>query len=128
MKIVLVFDIRYIDWSTFRLKKTNKLITHLVSTYLQAALVTDSIDNKLTFYSKVFYSSFEEDPRLKQIEQYKKENKNTCQYLAEIVAAKVELIEKTPFDKEEQNLIINKIFYQLAHLYTLINPFIFYYT
>ncbi len=58
------------------------------------------------------------------IEQYKQENRQTQEYLAEIATAKAELIEKTSFDTDEQNLIINRISYQLDHLYALIenNP------
>ena len=43
------------------------------------------------------------------IDQYKQENKDKHDYLAEIAAAKAELIDKTPFDIDEQNLVINRI-------------------
>ena len=75
-------------------------------------------------HTKAFSDVFGKDPRLLHIEQDKQENRKTQEYLAEIAAAKAELIEKIPFDTDEQNLIINRISCQFDHLYTLIenNP------
>jgi hypothetical protein len=66
LKIALVFDTRYTNWLTFRLRKTNKPSNHLVSNYLQAALVTDSIDDKLTFYRILQFVSFTRTCSFKQ--------------------------------------------------------------
>lgn len=66
LKIALVFDTPYTDWLTFRLRKTNKPSNSLVSNYLQAALVTDSIDDKLTFYRILQFVSFTRTCSFKQ--------------------------------------------------------------
>lgn len=71
-------------------------------------------------HTKAFSRVYWEDPRVKHIEQYKQENIKTRKYLAEIAAAKVELIDKTPFDIDEQNLTINRISCLLNNLYALI--------
>jgi hypothetical protein len=66
LKLALVFDTPYTDWLTFRLRKTNKPTNHLVSNYLQTALVTDSIEDKLTFYRILQFISFTRTCSFKQ--------------------------------------------------------------
>ena len=75
-------------------------------------------------YTKAFSEVFGNDPRIVHIEKYKQENKDTNNYLADIAATQAELTDKTPFDTEEQNLVVNRIANQLSQIYTLIqsNP------
>lgn len=58
LKIALVFDTCYTDWLLLRLRDTNKLISHLVSNYFNQNLITDSMDDKLTFYRILQFLSF----------------------------------------------------------------------
>ena len=58
LKIPLVLDTCYTDWLILRLRETNKPRNHLVSNYLNKDLVTDSINDKLTFYRILQFLSF----------------------------------------------------------------------
>lgn len=58
LKIALVFDTCYTDWLLLRLRNTNKPTNHLVSSYLNKSLVTDSMADKLTFYRILQFLSF----------------------------------------------------------------------
>lgn len=71
-------------------------------------------------YTKAFSQVFGDNSRLVHIEKYKKENKDTKNYLADIAATQAELIDKTPFDTDEQNLVVNRIADQLNQMYALI--------
>ena len=66
LKIALVLDTCYTDWLLLRLRDTNKPITHLVSNYFNKNLITDSIDNKLTFYRILQFLSFTRNCHFKQ--------------------------------------------------------------
>ena len=75
-------------------------------------------------YTKAFSNVHGNDSRLEHVEQYRKESDRTHQYLAEIAAMKAEVIDKTPFDDQENNLQLAAITHRLDELYELIaaNP------
>ena len=66
LKIALVLDTSYTDWFLLRLRDTKKPLNHLVSNYLNQNLITDSIDDKLTFYRILQFLSFTRNCHFKQ--------------------------------------------------------------
>lgn len=66
LKIALVFDTCYTDWLLLRLRDTNKPISHLVSSYFNKKLTTDSMDDKQTFYRILQFLSFTRNCHFKQ--------------------------------------------------------------
>ena len=58
LKIALVFDTCYTDWLLLRLRDTKKPTNYLILNYLNKNLVTDSMDDKLTFYRILQFLSF----------------------------------------------------------------------
>lgn len=61
LKIALVFDSAYTDWLLLKLRDTDKPRSHLVSNYFNKKLITDSIENRLTFYRIIQFLSFTRD-------------------------------------------------------------------
>ena len=83
-----------------------------------------SVAAQLMVEPEAFSEFYGPDFRRDHIDQFKRQNNDVISILNEIAAAKAELIEKTPFDTDEQNLVITKISNQLDELYALIqnNP------
>lgn len=69
-------------------------------------------------YTKAFSEAYGDDPKLAHVEQYKKENDRTHSYIQEIAAMRAEVIDKTPFDNEEQNLF-RSLITQQSHIHVL---------
>ena len=66
LSIALVFDTCYTDWLLLKLRDTNKPISHLVSNYFNKNLVTDSINDRLTFYRIIQFLSFTRNCQFKE--------------------------------------------------------------
>ena len=66
LNIALVFDTCYTDWLLLKLRDTNKPISHLVSNYFNKNLITDSIDDRLTFYRILQFLSFTRNCQFKE--------------------------------------------------------------
>ena len=66
LKIALVFDTCYTDWLLLKLRDTNKPISHLVSNYFNKNLITDSRDDRLTFYRIIQFLSFTRNCQFKE--------------------------------------------------------------
>jgi transposase InsO family protein len=86
--------------------------------HLASQLMLDPI------YTKAFSEIYGDDPRLVHVDQYKQKTGRTYGYIQEIAAMRAEVIDKTSFDNEEQDLYIATITDRLDELYGLIeaNP------
>lgn len=105
LKIALVFDTPYTNWLTFRLRKTNKPTNYLVSNYLQTALITDSIEDKLTFYRLLQFLSFTRTCSFKQ-ESLNGENYRSFSFPLVDFAKKINLY---PLNSYQRNKLIQCI-------------------
>lgn len=61
------------------------------------------------------------DFRIDEVEKFKAENAKVIGILAKLAAKKAELVDKTPFDNFEDNIILQVIDIKLTELYSLIN-------
>jgi len=66
LNIALVFDTCYTDWLLLKLRDTNKPRSHLVSNYFNKNLITDSIDDRQTFYRIIQFLSFTRNCQFKE--------------------------------------------------------------
>lgn len=61
------------------------------------------------------------DFRVDEVEKFKAENPKVIRVLAELAAKKAELVDKTPFDSFEDNIILQIIDTKITEIYSLIN-------
>ena len=75
-------------------------------------------------YSKAFSERFGPDFRRDHINQFRSQSNNVLSILEEIAAKRAEVVEKTPFDLYDDNLVLQIIDDRLQAIYTLIqsNP------
>lgn len=64
-------------------------------------------------YTKAFSDVYGDDPH---VNQYKQEIKETHQALAEVAAIRAELVNRTPFDTEDQNVFMNVVLSEVEKL------------
>lgn len=67
-------------------------------------------------HTKAFSYVYGDDPRLVHVKQYQQEAKETHQALAEVAAVRAELVNRTPFDTEDQNLFMNAVLFEVEKL------------
>ena len=65
-----------------------------------------------------------DDFRIKEVEKFKAENTNYSSILADLAARKAEIVDKTPFDNYEDNIVLEVIDNRLNEIYGIIknNP------
>jgi integrase len=105
-------------------KKPNKKSLHLSperhdkQTFMASMLMTEPT------YPRAFSKHFGNDFRFDEINKFKTENLKVVSILTEIAARKSELVDKTPFDDFESNLVLKVIDQRLSEIYSLIenNP------
>ena len=75
-------------------------------------------------YSKAFSERFGPDFRREHIDTFRTQNTHVISLLQEIAAKKAEIVDKTPFDLYDDNLVLNVIDDRLQGIYALIqtNP------
>jgi integrase/transposase InsO family protein len=71
-------------------------------------------------YPKAFSKHFGDDFRFNEISKFKIENSEVITILNEIAAKKAELVNKTPFDDFDNNLVLKIIDQRLGEIYSLI--------
>jgi len=105
-------------------KKPNKKSLHVSperhdkQTFMASMLMAEPT------YPKAFSKHFGDDFRFDEISKFKIENAEVVSILNEIVIKKAELVDQTPFDDFENNLVLKIIDQRLSELYSLIinNP------
>ena len=72
-------------------------------------------------YSQAKSAHLGEDFRIGEVEKFKAENTKVIGVLAELAARKAELVEKTPFDDFENNIVLQVIDSKLNDIYEIIS-------
>ena len=75
-------------------------------------------------YDKAKSARIGKDFRVEEVEKFKAENTRVIGILADIAARKAEIVEKTPFDNYEDNIVLEIIDNRLSEIYSIIknNP------
>lgn len=71
-------------------------------------------------YSRAFSDYYGEDFRREEINKYKSENKDVVNILDEIAARRAEVVQNTPFDDHDNNIMLKVIDNRLNDLYAII--------
>jgi integrase/recombinase XerD len=100
-------------------KPNKKSITDPQRHYTDVSAATSLM--KEPKYTQARSAYLGEDFRINEVEKYKAENAKVIGILTDIAARKAELVEKTPFDNFENNIVLQVIDSRLNEIYEIIS-------